>query len=172
MEALKAINTRRSIRKYQRRKIPSRVVKELIKAGANAPSSFNSQPWVFITTTDKNKMKQISEYKSQRSKFMADAPLLIACCYDETRAKTVHNPENVACAVENILIASNAMGIGTCYIGAFDPEYPEIEKSIIKAFRLPKHVKVVCLITAGYPDEKPKPKKMRKLSEIWKNEVF
>lgn len=173
MDALTAINTRRSIRKYTSKKVPLTLVKKLIDAGRNAPSAFNDQPWVFITVTNKKTMDALAEHKSQRSKFMKDAPLIIACCYDETKSQTrVHNLENVAVAAENILITAHALGLGACYIGGFDPEYPMIEQTINTELKLPSHVKIVSLISVGYPNEKPMPKKMRPISEVWKKEVY
>jgi nitroreductase len=93
--------------------------------------------------------------------------------YDEKKSSaTAHNLENVAVATENILLAAHAIGIGACYIGGFDPSYPEIENSISKALKLPKNVRIVCLITLGYPDEIPRKKKLRLISEIWKKEHY
>jgi len=173
MEALKAINTRRSIRKYKKKKIPQALIKKLIEAGRNAPSAFNDQPWVFITFTDQAKKDAIAKHKSQKSKFIKDAPLMIACCYDKQKSHTTdHNLENVAVAAENILLAAHALGLGACYIGAFDSSYPGIENSIIKVLKLPKHVHIVCLISVGYPDEKPIKKRMRPINEIWKKEYY
>jgi nitroreductase len=169
MDAIKAIKTRRSIRKYKKKKVPVKLIKELVIAGLHAPSAFNSQPWVFITTTKQSVKDAIAKHKSQKSQFIKEAPVLMACCYDKNLAKeSSHNLENVAVAVENILIAANALGLGTCYIGAFDPNYPGIEKSINRAFKLKKNEKVVALITIGYPDLKPNKKKLRKISEVWK----
>jgi len=173
VDAIKCINSRRSIRKYKDKKVPASIIKQLIVAASNAPSSFNDQPWVFITITKKEAMEKIAAVKSQKSQFLKTAPLLIACCYDDLkcRAKS-HSPENVAVAAENILLAAHALKLGACYIGAFDPNYPEIEKSIIDVLKLPNNVKVICLLSIGYPDEKPGSKTMRKLPEIWKKEEY
>jgi nitroreductase len=173
MDAIKCINTRRSIRKYKAKTIPAGIVRKLINAGMNAPSSFNDQPWVFITITKKKIIDYLCSIPSQKSQFMKNAPLIIACCYDDLKsgAKS-HSHENIAVAAENILLAAHALNLGACYIGAFDPNYPEIEKSIIDALKLPGNVKVVCLLSIGYPDEIPKKKKMRKVSEIWKKEEY
>jgi len=173
MDSIKCINTRRSIRKYSDKKIPAKTIKELIIAGSNAPSSLNDQPWVFITITKKKTMEKIVGLKVQLSKFIASAPLNIACCYDETKSRAKHhNLENVALAAENILLAAHALGLGACYVTAFDPRFPEIEESIIRELKLPGNIKAVCLISIGYPAEKPGKKKMRPLSEIWKREEY
>lgn len=173
MEALKAVLTRRSVRKYTSKKIPATLVRKLIDAGRNAPSAYNDQPWVFITITRQQTKDVIVENKSQRSQFIKDAPLLIACCYDTNKSKaTSHNLENTAVAAENILITAHALGLGACYIGGFDPDYPMIEQNINKALKLPSNVHIVCLISTGYPDEKPIKKKMRPLNEVWKRETY
>ncbi|MFA5744309.1 MAG: nitroreductase family protein [Candidatus Nanoarchaeia archaeon] len=173
MDAIKCINTRRSIRKYKNKKIPADIIKQLITAGSNAPSSMNDQPWVFITITKRQTIANLTKVKAQLSKFIGTAPLIIACCYDETKSRSkAHNLENVALAAENILLTCNALKLGACYVTAFDSRFPEIEKSIIKELKLPKNVKPVCLISIGYPDQKPGIKKMRPLKEIWNKEYY
>ena len=173
MDAVKAVLTRRSIRKYTDKKIPQVIIKKLINAGRNAPSAYNDQPCIFITVTRQEIKDEIASVKSQRSQFLKTAPLLIACCYDENKSRaTSHNLENVAVAAENILITAHALGLGACYIGAFDPNYPEIENAMIKALKLPLNVHIVCLISIGYPAEKPVKKILRPLNEVWKRETY
>lgn len=173
MDALKCINSRRSVRKYLDKKVPAKTIKGLIVAASNAPSSLNDQPWIFITITKKKTMNALASLKVQLSKFIGTAPLLIACSYDEAKSRSKqHNLENVALAAENILLAAHAKGLGACYVTAFDQKFPEIEESIVKALKLPSNVKPVCLISVGYPKEKPGKKKMRPISEIWKKEEY
>jgi nitroreductase len=172
MDALNFINSRRSIRKYKDKKISSGIVRKLINAGMNAPSAYNSQPWIFIIIKSLKTKQSIIDAKGG-SQFIAKAPLLIACCYNETKTPDKHhNIENVSLAAENILLAAHALGLGACYVGAFDPEHPTVEKSINKALKLPKNVHIISLISIGYPDEIPKFKKMRKISEVIKNEHY
>ncbi|MFA5744308.1 MAG: nitroreductase family protein [Candidatus Nanoarchaeia archaeon] len=172
MEAIKCINSRRSIRKYKNKKIPANIIKQLITAGMNAPSAYNSQPWIFILIKNKKTMQAIVDAKGG-SQFITSAPLVIACCYDESKTPDkFHNIENVSLAAENILLAAHSLGLGACYLGAFDPENPKVEKSISKALKLPKNIHLVCILSVGYPDEIPKSKKMRKYSEVIKNEHY
>jgi nitroreductase len=172
MDALECINSRRSVRKYKSKKIPSMIIKKLIAAGANAPSAFNDQSWVFITITEKSIKENIVAVKSQKSKFLKDAPLLIACCYDSKKSRTSHDVENVSLAAENILLAAHALGLGAGYITAYDSNFSEINETISKELKLPKNVKVVCLLSIGYPNEKPAKKIMRPLKEIWSKEKY
>ncbi|PIU88521.1 hypothetical protein COS64_03415 [archaeon CG06_land_8_20_14_3_00_37_11] len=173
MDALKAINTRRSIRNYKDRKVPAHLIKELLNAGRNAPSAFNEQPWVFIIVTKQETKDEIAFQKRQKSSFISKTPLLIACCYDKKKSRAAaHNLENVALAAENILIAANASGLGGCYIGAFDPEHPDIEEGINKALKLPNNILIVCLLSIGYPDGKPVKKELRPLNETVHEEFY
>jgi nitroreductase len=173
MDTIKCINSRRSIRKYLNKKISASIIKKLIVAASNAPSSMNDQPWIFITITKKKTMNNLIKVKAQLSKFIGTAPLIIACCFDKTKSRSkIHNLENVALAAENILLTCTALKLGACYVTAFDSRFPEIEKSIIKELKLPKKVKPVCLISIGYPDQKPSKKNMRPLKEIWKKEYY
>ena len=172
MDALNFINSRRSIRKYKSKAIPSGIARKLITAGMNAPSAYNSQPWVFILIRELKTKQSIVEAKGG-SQFITSAPLVIACCYDESKTPDkFHNIENVSLAAENILLAAHSLGLGACYLGAFDPEHPKVEKSINKALKLPKNIHIVCILSVGYPDEIPKSKKMRKYSEVIKNEHY
>ncbi len=172
MDALKCIDSRRSIRKYKSKKIPLAIIKRLILAGANAPSAFNDQSWVFITITKKKTMEDIVSVKSQKSQFLKNAPLLIACGYDSKKSRTLHDVENVSLAAENILLAAHALGLGACYVTAYDSNFPEINKSITNALKTPGNVKIICLLSIGYPNEKPGKKNMRLLKEVWSREEY
>lgn len=172
MDAIKAIKTRRSIRAYEDKKIPEKLVKQLVDCARRAPSAYNDQPWVFVTTTKQSVKDAIAEHKSQQSQFIKKTPLLVCCAYDEEKSRTHHDLENVACAVENMLVAAHALGLGACYVGGYDPEYPGIEESIREAFQLPEHVHPVCLVTVGYPAEKPKKKNLKPLSEVWMKDSY
>ncbi|MDD4352843.1 MAG: nitroreductase family protein [Candidatus Nanoarchaeia archaeon] len=172
MDALECINSRRSIRKYKNKTIPSGIVRKLIIAGMNAPSAYNSQPWIFILIKNQKTKNIIIEAKGG-SQFIMKAPLIIACCYDENKSPDkYHNIENVSLAAENILLAAHVLRLGACYIGAFDPENLKVEKKISEALNLPKNVHLVSLISIGYPDELPKSKKMKKYSEVIRIEHY
>lgn len=172
MDALKAIITRRSIRKYKNKKIPESIIKKLINAGMSAPSCYNYQPWIFILIKKIETKKAIIKAKGG-CEFITKAPLVIACCYNESLTKDKHhNIENVTLAVENILITANALGLGACYMGAFDPENPSVEKKLSKALKLPKQIHLVSLISIGYPDEIPKKKTLRPINQVLKREIY
>jgi nitroreductase len=67
------------------------------------------------------------------------------------RGRQFYSLLDAAAAVQNMLLASYARGLGTCWIGAFDDD------SVSKILRLPFGVKAIAIIPLGYPDEAPEP---------------
>jgi len=59
-----------------------------------------------------------------------------------------------------MVIAALALGVGSCWIGAFD------EKKVKESLKIPDKWKVVALLTLGYPAEQPKPKKKKPIEEL------
>nr|MBD3312161.1 nitroreductase family protein [archaeon] len=169
MDAVKAVMTRRSIRKYKKKDVPKKLIMKLIDAARQAPSAYNDQPWEFIVVKNKETMKKITKYKS---KFMLDAPVWIFCGYNKNKSSTEHDLENTALAIENLLITAHAMGLGAVYTGGYDPGDKSLEKAISKALNLPKNVHIVSIVCVGWPDEEPGEKEMRPLSNMTHFETF
>lgn len=151
MDVLEAIHTRRSIRKYQDKPVPDELVRKLLAAAMSAPSADNCQPWQFLIVTDRAKLAEIP--KVHRYAAMAkDAPLAILVCGEEGLELSPGSGYWVldcAAAVENLLLAAHALGLGAVWTGV----YPGRER--IEAFRrffdLPEHVTPHTFIPIGYP---------------------
>lgn len=79
MELNDAIKDRRSIRKYKQKPVPDNYILELIETARLAPSGANSQPWRFVIIKSEEKLKELER---GTLKFVANAPLVIACCVD------------------------------------------------------------------------------------------
>ncbi|HWS21785.1 MAG TPA: nitroreductase family protein, partial [Methanoregula sp.] len=62
MEAMDAIMTRRSVRKFETRKIPDAVLEMIIRAGTYAPSALALQPWGFVVVQDQGVLNRVSDY--------------------------------------------------------------------------------------------------------------
>jgi len=138
MSLLEAIFKRRSIRKYKRQPIPDDVLKNILEAGRLAPSANNLQPWHFIVVTDQ-KLKE-GLISGMWNRFIKDAPVVIVGCGDK-RSKwfTV----DVAIALENMVIAAAAQGVGSCWIGDVD------EGKVRRLLNIRDHLKVVAMIALG-----------------------
>ena len=155
---LSAIFARRSVRAYQEKKIPEKIVKDILEAATAAPSAVAKDPWEFITIQNKNTLRKITE-ALPNGKMLANAPLGIIVCGDIQRA---HGNElsfllqDCSAAIQNILLASSILGLGACWLG-IHPRQERID-FIKKIFNLPNHIIPISAIAIGYPAEKKEPR--------------
>lgn len=151
MEAIDAILTRRSIRKYTKQPIPDDTIKELLEAAASAPSAGNQQPWHFVIIDDRDALNEIPSFHPH-STMLKNADKAILICADKKLEKHKgYFPLDCSAATENILIAAHAKGLGGCWLGI----YPREERIIgmRKLLNIPEHVIPFSLISLGYPAE-------------------
>ncbi len=156
---LKTIKERRSIRKFKMKPIPEEILEDLKEALIWAPSAHNFQARKFFFIFDrdlKNKMKDAT-WSGQPQ--VAECPLLIVACvdlekYGERRelGEKLYGICDISASLENLMLYAHSAGLGTCWIGAFDP------KKVKAALDLPDHLMPVAMTPVGYPDEEPKPK--------------
>jgi len=163
MNVIDAIKARRSIRAYQDRPIEEEKLLKVLEAGRLAPSARNLQDWKFIVVRDKNKRQRLSVVALNQS-FMAQAPVVIAACGIETEYIMTcgqHTyPIDVSIAVDHMSLAAMEQGLGTCWIGAF---YEDLAREILG---IPEKIRVVVVLTLGYPAESPSARPRKKLKEI------
>ncbi len=169
MELLESIRTRRSIRKYQGKPVEWDKIANILDAGRLAPSAGNLQNWRFIVVQDDNGRKKIAEACLKQT-WIESAPTIIAVVAEPEKARRFYGArgerlytiQNCAAAAENMLLAAHDLGLGACWIGAFD------ELMVSRVLGLPEHVKVNAVITIGYPAEKPEqPPKYRIEHILW-----
>jgi len=168
MDIFEAIKKRRSIRKYKDKQVEEEKILKILESARLAPSAKNLQEWRFIVVRDKEKRKKLSE-AARNQKFVEEAPVVIVCCAetDEYRMTCgqLSYPIDVAIAVEHMVLTAVEEGLGTCWIGAF---YEDRVKEILN---IPEEIKVVELLTLGYPDEEPPSRSRLSLEDIvkWEN---
>ncbi len=159
MNTLECIKTRRSIRKYRPTPIGEDVIFKIMEAAVHAPSSGNLQDWEFVIVRNETTKKGIAD-ACYGQRIVEEAPIVIVVCSDSNRSskygergRNLYSVQNTAAAAQNIMLAAWEMGVGSCWIGAFD------EVRVANTIILPSHVRPLAIITLGYPDEKPKPPK-------------
>ena len=164
LDALEAIRKRRSVRRYKPDPIPAEIIEKLADAGRWAPSAMNVQPWEFIAITDPNTRRRIAEI-TDYGKFIAEAPLCMAVLCKDTK----YYLEDGCAAVENILIAATALGLGSCWVAGDKKRYAD---DILRLLGAPSGYKLVALIAIGYPNEGERHRERRDLKEILHYERF
>jgi nitroreductase len=155
MDAMKAILSRRSIRKYTKEPVPDSTVKDILEAAMSAPSAGNEQPWHFVVISDRDILNAIPAFHPY-SQPLTMASVAILICGDLTLE--VHKDfwiQDCSAATENILIAVQAKGLGAVWLGI----YPRPERVIgmQKLLGLPEHVIPLAVIPIGYPAEDKPP---------------
>ena len=109
MEALEAILKRRSVRSYTGDPIPREDLEKIVDAARLAPSGYNRQPWEFIVVTDRSVIDKLKI----AALWMEDAGAIIAVVMETSSRFWL---EDGSAAIENILIASTALGYGSCWL--------------------------------------------------------
>ncbi len=143
MEVYDAIAARKSVRAYDSRQIPDDALMRILEAGRAAPSANNAQPWHFVIV--KSAQKRAVLAKRMFTRFLVESPLVLVGCGE--RKKRFHIVD-VSIAMQQMVLAATAEGLGTCWIGDFDDE---VVRDLLK---IPEKYDVVCLLAMGYPREK------------------
>lgn len=160
---LEVIKKRQSVRSYQDKEIPEEILQDILQAGRLTPSANNQQCWKFIVIKDKDiKEKLIPACKNKE--FVGAAPVVIAGCATNLEHIMSNGeysyPIDMAIALDHISLDATSLGLGTCWICDF---YQDQVREILG---VPKNVRVIALMTLGYPKDFA-PKTTRKpLSEI------
>lgn len=167
METLEAINQRRSIRKYLDKPVEFEKITTIIDAARKAPSAGNLQDWGFVIVTEKDLIRQVASYSVEQY-WIQTAPALIVVCgfpekhemYYGLRGKRLYNVQDCAAAIQNILLSATDVGLGTCWVGAFE------EDKIRALFAIPPDVRPQAIITLGYSDDAPQERSLMPIENI------
>lgn len=157
MDAIEAITTRRSIRAFADKPVPADVLELLLRAAMAAPSAFNEQPWHFVVVEDAEARERLSTI-SPFAGPMARAPLGIVVCGDTAQLKhpgTIYWVFDCVAALENLLIAANAMGLGAVWLGI--QPWPERVLAVRDVVAIPEGVEPLGMVALGWPDETKPP---------------
>jgi nitroreductase len=155
MDALEAIFSRRSIRKFLDRAVPEEMVQKLLAAAMQAPSARNQQPWQFLVIDDRAILDAVPEFMPNAA-MARHAPMGILVCGDLSLEKSPgYWVVDCAAAVENMLLAAHALELGAVWTGVY-PHEPRME-GLQKLLGLPENVKAHSLVIVGYPAEQVAP---------------
>ena len=163
MALLQHIQQRYSVRSYQNRKVEKEKLEAVLEAARMAPSARNIQQCRFVVVQDADLRKKLVP-AANNQEFVGKAPVVIVCCGIDAdyvmRCGQTAYPINVAIAIDHMTLQAVEEGLGTCWIGSF---YEDQVKAILG---IPNEVRVVELLTLGYPADQPKPKDRLPLEQI------
>jgi nitroreductase len=149
MDTLEAIRSRRSIRRYTGEPVPKADLEKIVEAARWAATGSNRQPWDFVVVTDRSTLEQ---FKTAGA-WIAQAPAVIVVVMDPVSRWWV---EDGAAAIENMLLASVALGYGGCWVeGDALPREAEFKALL----GVPVEKRIMALIPIGVAAETPAPAK-------------
>lgn len=154
-EKLDFIFTRRSVRKYIDREVPDAMIHDLLEAAMAAPSAVAKDPWHFIVLKERETLDRMADALPS-GQMLRQATAAFVVCGDITQANIQHESymlQDLSAAVENILLAANVLGLGTCWLGVHPR--PERMEGIRQLFQLPEHIIPMCGIAVGWPKDVP-----------------
>jgi len=151
------LQARRSIRKFQDRKIEPEKIDKLMEAALRAPSSMGHNPWEFIVVTDEAVLEGLSRAKEHGSAFMKGAALGIVVCADPDKSDVWIEDTSIASIILHLTAAS--LGLGSCWIQIrkrMHDDTKTAEAFLAELLNLPENMKVLSMVGIGYPaEEKP-----------------
>ena len=164
MKVFEAIKQRRSIRKYKSEIIPEEKLRNVLEAGRLAPSARNIQEWRFVVVRDKSLISKIMK-AANNQEFIESADTVIVGCGVVTdyvmRCGQTAYPIDVSIALTQMTIQAMEEGLATCWVGSF---YEDQIKAILG---IPANVRIVQMLTLGYPDERPEARPREEFDKIF-----
>jgi 5,6-dimethylbenzimidazole synthase len=173
-KVIEAIKSRRTIRSYTRKEVPSEYIDIILDAAHWAPSAANRQPWQFIVIRDKAVEKKIQKlveenreltisiqkepFKTGFSKYetswISKAPVHIVVCADPKKTGPHAGGEETykyasGAAVQNLMLAAHSLGLGTCWLTMFNKD------KLRALLGIPMEIDIIGVITVGYPKYVP-----------------
>ena len=162
MTVYEAIETRKSIREYEKRPVDREALARVLEAGRLAPTARCSNATRFVVVDDPELLKKV-QAACMGQPLMGKAPMALIVCSDSTRVMGCdQRASTIDCsiALSFMMLAATAEGLGTCWIGGF--EQPPLKE----ALGIPEEYDVVALTPLGYPAEEGRPRDRKPLAEM------
>lgn len=149
MDAIKAIMTRQSVRQFNDNDVSDGQIRELLEAAMSAPTAYNRQPWQFIVITSREVLRQLASTGHYAAAHNAAAAILV--CGDMEKEDGKFLMQSCSTAIENILIAAHAIGLGAVWTSIYP--FEGAMDLFRDTFKLPENIIPITLVPIGYPSD-------------------
>lgn len=166
MEFHEVIENRFSVRSYKNDPVPVETVKAVVETALRAPSWGNKQSWRFVIVNKKVEKTIIGKASGQDAigKACETAPYVVVLCADPEQSGVKNGLDyfmfDCGLAMENLVLAAQDQGLGTCIVGWFD------ESAVKAILNLPDNMRVIAYTPLGYSKESPKVRIRKKTEEM------
>jgi nitroreductase len=163
MDVFNAISQRSSVRAYKATDVEEDKLKKILEAARLSPSASNRQEWKFVVVRNREIKKRLARAAFGQT-FIGEAPVVIVACGTETKAimacgQPAYTVDvSIACAF--MVLQACELGLGTCWIGAFN------EDEVKNILEIPEEVRVVAVTPLGYPAHPLSQKSRKGLDQI------
>ena len=163
MDVFEAIETRYSVRGYKSDAVEDEKLARVLGAARQAPTAANRQPFRMIVVRTEGREEELARVYGRP--WLTQAPLVIAFVAVPGEAwrrmdDKPYDEVDATIAMDHLVLAATALGLGTCWIAAFDPDAAR------EVFGLPDEVELVALTPLGYPDKASANTERRPLEEL------
>ncbi len=163
MEFFELIQKRYSVRAYKPTPVEKEKLRKVLEAALLAPTAANRQPFEFVVIPTQGREAELKRIYGRE--WFTQAPLVICACAKTSEAWTRRDGKNYAevdttIAMDHLILAAADLGLGTCWIAAFDPAAAR------EILGLPPQVEPVAFTPLGYPADEGKPKKRKSLADL------
>lgn len=168
MEYFDLIRKRYSVRAYKPDPVEEAKLTQVLEAARLAPTAANRQPFQLIVAHVKSRESELQRVYGRR--WFVQAPLVICACGipDQGWVRAAdgvnYTTMDVAIVFDHLILAAASLGLGTCWVAAFDPVAAR------EVFGLPSGVEPIALTPLGYPADQPLPKERKPLEKLVRRE--
>ena len=163
MEFSELIEKRYSVRAYKPDPVEDDALHQVLEAARLAPTAANRQPFQLVVIPTAGREAELKRIYNRD--WFVQAPLVICICGIPAQGWIRRDGKNytdvdVAIAMDHLILTAASLGLGTCWIAAFDPTATR------EVLGLPDDVEPIAFTPLGYPADRPGPKKRKALLEL------
>jgi len=160
---MELIRKRYSVRSYKTKPVEDEKLQRLLEAACLAPTASNRQPFQLIVVHTQGKEAELRRIYDRP--WFVQAPLIICACGIPNEAWVRSDGKSycdvdVAIVMDHLILAATELGLGTCWVGAFDPVAAR------EVLGIPDHVNPIAFTPVGYPADQLRMKKRKPLAEL------
>ena len=163
------IKSRYSVRANRSDPVENEKLEQVLEAARIAPTAANRQPFRIIVAQTAGREEEFRRMYDRD--WFVEAPILLCVCAVKSEAWVSKEKRNyvyvdVAIVMDHIILAATDLGLGTCWVGAFDKDVAR------EAFGLPDDFAPVVMTPLGYAADQPEPKERRPIEELVRYEKW
>lgn len=156
MSTYDLILNRRTIRKFQQKKLETALLEKFVNAARMAPSGSNLQPLKYVIVNEEDKVQRVFEQVKWAGYITPlgnpaenERPVAFIVILADTDIRKNGYELDAGAAAQNIFLAAAEEGVGTCWMGAID------RNGIRKILSIPDRYVIDTAVALGYPAESP-----------------